>query len=111
MASDPAHCVPSGDSAARLVSWSLTPDGTDEELPGGRFLFDLNTRETFELLKGELAVAREDIDCADFDPNDMGNLHIQAISRATLSVPGQADQKGIGVFEQLILGPYRPLGV
>jgi hypothetical protein len=61
--------------------------------------------------KGELAVAREDIDCANFDPNDMGNLHIQAISKCTLSVPGQADQQGIGVFEQLILGPYRPLGV
>ena len=61
--------------------------------------------------KGELAVAREDIDCANFDPKDMGNLHIQAISKATLSVPGQADQHGIGVFEQLILGPYRPLGL
>lgn len=61
-------------------------------------------------LKGELAVAREDLDCKDFDQNDLGNLHIQAISKATLSVPGQADQQGIGVFEQLILGPYRPLG-
>lgn len=61
-------------------------------------------------LKGELAVAREDLDCETFDPNDPGNLHIQAISRATLSVPGQEDQRGIGVFEQLILGPYRPLG-
>ncbi|WP_296595016.1 hypothetical protein [Phenylobacterium sp.] len=61
--------------------------------------------------KGELAVAREDIDCANFDPNDLGNLHIQAISKATLSVPGRPDQQGVGVFEQLILGPYRPLGV
>jgi hypothetical protein len=61
-------------------------------------------------LKGELAVAREDLDCETFDPNDVGNLHIQAISRATLSVPGQEDQQGVGVFEQLILGPYRPLG-
>jgi len=61
-------------------------------------------------LKGELAVAREDLDCKSFDPNDLGNLHIQAISRATLSVPGQDDQQGVGVFEQLILGPYRPLG-
>ncbi|HEX7948528.1 MAG TPA: hypothetical protein VF495_27945 [Phenylobacterium sp.] len=61
-------------------------------------------------LKGELAVAREDIDCANFDPQDMGNLHIQAISKATLSQPGRPDQVGIGVFEQLIIGPYRPLG-
>ena len=61
-------------------------------------------------LKGELAVAREDLDCETFDASDPGNLHIQAISKATLSVPGQADQQGIGVFEQLIVGPYRPLG-
>ncbi|MBU1377387.1 MAG: hypothetical protein KKE02_01940 [Alphaproteobacteria bacterium] len=61
-------------------------------------------------LKGDLAVAREDLDTVNFDPNDVGNLHIQAISKATLSVPGQADQQGVGVFEQLILGPYRPLG-
>lgn len=61
-------------------------------------------------LKGELAVGREDLDTVNFDPSDMGNLHIQAISKATLSVPGQPDQHGVGVFEQLILGPYRPLG-
>ena len=61
-------------------------------------------------LKGELEVGREDLDTVNFDPNDMGNLHIQAISKATLSVPGQPDQQGVGVFEQLILGPYRPLG-
>jgi len=62
-------------------------------------------------LKGELSVAREDIDCANFDPKDMGNLHIQAISRATLSTPGEPDQAGVGVFEQLIIGPYRPYGL
>ncbi|WP_397414556.1 hypothetical protein [Phenylobacterium sp.] len=62
-------------------------------------------------LKGELAVAREDLDCENFDRADMSNLHIQAISEATLSVPGQPDQVGVGVFEQLILGPYRPLGL
>jgi len=61
--------------------------------------------------KGELAVGREDLDCEGFDKNDPGNLHIQAISKATLSVPGQPDQQGVGVFEQLILGPYRPLGL
>jgi hypothetical protein len=61
-------------------------------------------------LKGELAVAREDIDSANFDPQDPGNLHIQAISKATLSQPGEPDQVGVGVFEQLIIGPYRPLG-
>jgi hypothetical protein len=62
-------------------------------------------------LKGELAVAREDFDSEAFDPMDLGNLHIQAISTATLSTPGEPDQQGVGVFEQLILGPYRPLGL
>ena len=62
-------------------------------------------------LKGDLAVAREDFDSETFDRADPANLHIQAISKATLSVPGQADQQGIGVFEQLILGPYRPYGL
>ena len=56
-------------------------------------------------------MAREDLDCANFDLADMGNLHIQAISKVTLSTPGEADQQGIGVFEQLILGPYRPLAL
>ena len=63
------------------------------------------------MLKGELAVAREDIDCANFDPADPINLHIQAISKVTLSQPGRDTQTGIGVFEQLIAGPYRPLGL
>jgi len=62
-------------------------------------------------LKGELAVAREDLDCNAFDHADPGNLHIQAISKATLREPGRPEQVGIGVFEQLILGPYRPLGL
>ena len=61
-------------------------------------------------LKGELVVEREDLDSVNFDPNDPLNLHIQAISRTTLSQPGRDDQVGIGVFEQVIIGPYRPLG-
>ena len=56
-------------------------------------------------------MAREDIDCANFDPSDMGNLHIQAISKVTLAEPGRPEQVGIGVFEQLIIGLYRPLGL
>lgn len=62
-------------------------------------------------LKGELAVAREDIDLAAADLGSMENFHIQAISRAVLEVPGEAPQQGVGVFEQLIFGPYRPYGI
>jgi hypothetical protein len=61
--------------------------------------------------KGDLVVAREDIDATSFDPLDGANLHIQAVSRATLSMPGEPDQLGIGVFEQLVMGPYKPLGL
>jgi hypothetical protein len=62
-------------------------------------------------LKGELAVAREDIDLRAVDMGAPENLHIQAISRATMSAPGEPDRQGVGVFEQLIVGPYRPYGL
>lgn len=62
-------------------------------------------------LKGELAVAREDIDLAAADMTAPENWHIQAISQALMELPGEAPKAGIGVFEQLILGPYRPYGL
>ncbi|ACG79442.1 conserved hypothetical protein [Phenylobacterium zucineum HLK1] len=62
-------------------------------------------------LKGELAVAREDIDLSAADMGAMENLHIQAISKAVLRAPGEPERQGVGVFEQLILGPYRPYGL
>lgn len=62
-------------------------------------------------LKGELVVAREDIDLAKTDMGAPENLHIQAISTAVMEIPGEAPQQGIGVFEQLIAGPYQPYGL
>ncbi|WP_411288292.1 hypothetical protein [Phenylobacterium sp.] len=62
-------------------------------------------------LKGELAVAREDIDLAAIDMGAPENLHIQAISTAVMQSPGEPDRSGVGVFEQLIAGPYRPYGL
>jgi hypothetical protein len=62
-------------------------------------------------LKGELAVAREDIDLASVDLGAPEHWHIQAISKATYSAPGEDEQVGVGIFEQLIAGPYRPYGV
>lgn len=58
--------------------------------------------------KGELVVEREDIELASVNAASPENWHIQALSRVTLSVPGEAPMKGMGVFEQLIAGPYRP---
>jgi hypothetical protein len=62
-------------------------------------------------LKGELAVAREDIDLAKTDMAAPENWHIQAISKATFEAPGEPKLEGMGIFEQLIAGPYRPYGL
>jgi hypothetical protein len=62
-------------------------------------------------LKGELAVAREDIDLASADMAAPENWHIQAISKATFEAPGEPKLEGMGIFEQLIAGPYRPYGL
>lgn len=62
-------------------------------------------------LKGELAVAREDIDVTATDMAAPENLHIQAISRAAMQAPGEPERVGVGVFEQLVAGPYRPLAL
>ena len=62
-------------------------------------------------LKGDLAVAREDIDLARTDMAAPENWHIQAISKATMETPGEPTLEGLGIFEQLIAGPYRPYGL
>jgi hypothetical protein len=62
-------------------------------------------------LKGELMVAREDIDLSQVDMAAPENWHIQAISKATMEAPGEPTREGIGIFEQLIAGPYRPYGL
>lgn len=61
--------------------------------------------------KGELVVEREDIDLAAADMGAPEHAHIQALCKVTLTAPGQAPQAGLGVFEQLIAGPYRPYGL
>lgn len=61
--------------------------------------------------KGDLMVEREDIELAKVNVALPEHWHIQAVSRVTLSTPGESDQTGVGVFEQLILGPYHPYGV
>ena len=56
---------------------------------------------------GQLEVAREDIALDELDPLAPENLHVQMIVRAT----GSDGSDGIGVFEQLIIGPFAPLGL
>jgi hypothetical protein len=62
-------------------------------------------------LKGELAVGREDIALAGVDMGAPENWHIQAISKAVMEAPGEPRREGVGVFEQLIIGPYKPYGL
>lgn len=61
--------------------------------------------------KGELVVERESFVLAELDPLAPENLHVQDVSRATLRQPGRPDEVGIGTFELLIIGAYRPLGL
>ncbi len=56
---------------------------------------------------GALAVEREDFDLGQCDPAAMENFHVQSPCRVVSDRHGP----GIGVFEQLILGPYAPLGL
>jgi len=55
---------------------------------------------------GNLKVAREDIDLASVDPLQPENLHVQMIVKAV-----SPEQTGIGIFEQLIIGPFSPLNL
>jgi hypothetical protein len=60
--------------------------------------------------KGELAVAREDIDLCAITPGRADHLHIQALSEVVLEMDGKTE-RGTGILEQLIIGPYAPLGL
>jgi hypothetical protein len=52
-------------------------------------------------------VEREDIELAQCNPLQPENLHVQLPCRVVSDHHGA----GIGVFEQLILGPYAPMGL
>jgi len=54
---------------------------------------------------GPLKVEREDFDLPALDPADPSNLHVQMICKVS------GDDEGLGLFEQLIIGPYAPLGL
>ena len=54
---------------------------------------------------GELAETRDSIDLASVDPADPTMVHIQQVCRAT-----SGERSGVGVFEQLVIGPHAPSG-
>ena len=55
--------------------------------------------------KGEEVVGFESWSPADLDPLGLQNIHVQQLCRARMG-----DREGIGVFEQLVLGPHQPSG-
>lgn len=61
--------------------------------------------------KGELATGYDTYELNTMDDNLPGLLHIQAFSKATLTLPDGTVKRGIGVLEQLIVGPHAPSGL
>lgn len=55
--------------------------------------------------KGELALGGESFDTRQLDLLARENLHTQQVVRAT-----DGNRQGIGVFEQIVIGPYAPAG-
>jgi hypothetical protein len=56
--------------------------------------------------KGELAIGGESFDPMQLDPLSPENIHVQQVVRAS----DGAGRKGIGVLEQVCIGPYAPSG-
>ncbi len=56
--------------------------------------------------KGESAMASESWSLADVDDNAFENQHVQHLMKVTMG-----DRVGIGVLEQVMLGPYQPYGL
>jgi hypothetical protein len=55
--------------------------------------------------KGELATGHESFDPRQLDPLAPSHLHTQQVVIATDGV-----RKGVGVLEQICIGPYAPAG-
>jgi hypothetical protein len=55
--------------------------------------------------KGDLAIGGESWKLADLDPMSPENLHVQQVVKARCG-----DEEGVGVLEQICLGPHRPSG-
>ena len=58
---------------------------------------------------GDFETAYDVIDASTVEDGAPGQLHIQALARATLRTNG-AEHKGAGVLEQFLIGPHAPSG-
>ena len=115
------------EGSGRLISTLETgarwPSGGNLELdlPGAPTQVTLSPKQRFQMRglgytspvwghgihHGPIDVAREDIDLAALNALAVENLHVQMICDATT----ETGERGVGIFEQLILGPYAPLGL
>ncbi|MEE4349612.1 MAG: hypothetical protein V2J26_05235 [Pacificimonas sp.] len=59
---------------------------------------------------GPHSVHREKHSLPDVDLANPGNVHVQALASATLTLADGAETKGRGVLEQLYIGPHAPSG-
>ena len=57
-------------------------------------------------LHGQLETGRESIRLNEFDPTDFASIHIQNVVTATMG-----ERRGIGVVEQIAIGPHHPTGL
>ena len=108
---------PEAQMTVRLDPGTRWPDGGTLVLPGDKIQLAAISRFQMRGLgytspawghgmhHGSLAVEREDIALAAIDPAALENLHVQMLCRVTDSNGGA----GLGVFEQLAIGPYEPL--
>jgi hypothetical protein len=55
---------------------------------------------------GQLETDRESIRLDDFDPTDFASIHLQ-----NLVIAKMGDRRGVGVVEQIALGPHQPTGL
>lgn len=60
--------------------------------------------------KGEMAVGYDAFDIAGVNEVDMSAWHVQAFCHAHMTGPKIGEKEGIGILEQLIVGPHEPSG-
>jgi hypothetical protein len=62
-------------------------------------------------IHGELAVERETVNVAEQDPEAIPNIHIQTLCKARWDDGAGTVREGVGILEQLVLGPHEPTGL
>ncbi len=117
--SSSALCIPSGTRHAEAAAFKFVRR-TGEEIR-----IDLKVKWPFfmtglgyfnpdwahGLNKGPLAVDYDQIRTADIKTHQPPYSHIQAFVEATMTHADGRTQRGFGVLEQLLIGPYEPLGL